>query len=80
MLKFDTQRAAYHDFYTAWEVDMLRIALAITKESTGWLRQHPELLARVQPVPGPVSQHEIDYAREDWHGPARIFTNTPPTV
>lgn len=60
-------RESRRGFYTAWEVDMLRIALALTKEGTGWLRQHPELLARVQPIPGLVSQNEIDYAREDWH-------------
>lgn len=66
-------RESRRGFYTAWEVDMLRIALAITKEGTGWLRQHPELLARVQPIPGLVSQNEIDYAREDWHGACEDF-------
>ncbi|NRP71515.1 hypothetical protein ILFOPFJJ_02402 [Ensifer psoraleae] len=66
-------RESRRGFYTAWEVDMLRIALAITKESTGWLRQHPELLARVQPIAGLVSQNEIDYAREDWHGACEDF-------
>lgn len=66
-------RESRRGFYTAWEVDMLRIALALTKEGTGWLRQHPELLARVQPIPGLVSQNEIDYAREDWHGACDDF-------
>ncbi|HCD85063.1 MAG TPA: hypothetical protein DEQ45_14755 [Agrobacterium sp.] len=66
-------RESRRGFFTAWEVDMLRIALAITKEDTGWLRQHPELLARVQPIPGLVSQNEIDYAREDWHGACEDF-------
>ena len=66
-------RESRRGFYTAWEVDMLRIALAITKEGTGWLRQHPELLARVQPILGLVSQNEIDYAREDWHGACEDF-------
>lgn len=60
-------------FFTAWEVDMLRIALAITKEETGWLRQHPELLARVQPIEGLVSQDQIDYANADWHAACDDF-------
>ncbi|MBY5482111.1 hypothetical protein HFO84_33025 [Rhizobium leguminosarum] len=66
-------RETRRGFYTAWEVDMLRIALAITKEDTGWLRQHPELLARVQPIAGLVSQNEIDYAHADWHGACDDF-------
>lgn len=60
-------------FFTAWEVDMLRIALSLTKEDTGWLRQHPELLARVQPINGLVSQNEIDFAKEDWHAACEKF-------
>ncbi|WP_395515525.1 hypothetical protein [Pseudorhizobium flavum] len=66
-------RESRRGFYTAWEVDMLRIALALTREGTGWLRQHPELLSRVQPVPGLVSQNEIDYAKDDWHGACDDF-------
>lgn len=60
-------------FYTTWEVDMLRIALALTRQDTGWLRQHPELLDGVRPVPGLVSQQEIDSARADWHGACDDF-------
>jgi hypothetical protein len=66
-------RESRRGFYTAWEVDMLRISLAITKEGTGWLRQHPELLTRVQPIAGLVSHNEIEYAREDWHGACEDF-------
>lgn len=66
-------RESRRGFYTSWEVDMLRIALAITKEGTGWLRQHPELLTRVHAIPGLVSQNEIDYAREDWQGACEDF-------
>jgi hypothetical protein len=60
-------------FYTAWEVDMLSIALALTRQETGWLRQHPELLKRVQPIPGLVSREEIVAATEDWHGACEAF-------
>ncbi|ENN89812.1 hypothetical protein RHSP_08544 [Rhizobium freirei PRF 81] len=66
-------RESRRGFYTTWEVDMLRIALAITKQDTGWLRQHPELLQRVQPISGLISQSEIDYARDDWHGACADF-------
>jgi hypothetical protein len=53
-------------FYTAWEVDMLRISLALTRKETGWLRQHPHLGSRVQPIEGLVSQADIDRACADW--------------
>lgn len=66
-------RESRRGFYTTWEVDMLRIALAITKQDTGWLRQHSELLQRVQPISGLVSQSEIDFARDDWHGACDDF-------
>ncbi|MGG6893773.1 hypothetical protein [Rhizobium sp. BR 315] len=66
-------RESRRGFYTTWEVDMLRIALAITKQDTGWLRQHPELLQRVQPIAGLISQSEIDYARDDWQGACDDF-------
>jgi hypothetical protein len=53
-------------FYTAWEVDMLRISLALTRKETGWMRQHPQLASRVSPIDGLVSQRDIDRARADW--------------
>lgn len=34
-------------FSTAWEVDMLRVSLALTRQETGWLRQTPTLGARL---------------------------------
>lgn len=52
-------------FYTAREVDMLRISLALTRRETGWLRQHPHLASRVRPIDGLVSQTDIDRARTD---------------
>lgn len=60
-------------FYTAWEVDMLSISLSLTRDKTGWLRQHPELAARVQPIGGLVSQEEIEDARNDWNGACERF-------
>ncbi|WP_311031509.1 hypothetical protein [Mesorhizobium koreense] len=54
-------------FYTAWEVDMLRIALALTRVETGWLRQHPELAEHLAPVPGLVSEDQIAAARTNWN-------------
>ncbi|CZT37827.1 hypothetical protein GA0004734_00047210 [Rhizobium sp. 9140] len=60
-------------FYTAWEVDMLSVALSLTREGTGWLRQHPELLQRVRAVPGLISQAEINDARSDWHAACERF-------
>lgn len=60
-------------FYTAWEIDMLRIALALTRQETGWLRQHGQLVHRVQPIPGLVSLEEIERAKADWHGACDAF-------
>lgn len=60
-------------FYTAWEADMLSISLALTREETGWLRQHPELIERVVPIPGLVSAEEIAFAKRDWHACCDAF-------
>ncbi|NTG32645.1 hypothetical protein G6K91_00055 [Agrobacterium rhizogenes] len=60
-------------FYTAWEADMLSIALSLTREETGWLRQHPELIERVVPIQGLVSASEIESAKRDWHASLDAF-------
>lgn len=60
-------------FYTAWEADMLSIALSLTREETGWLRQHPELIERVIPIEGLVSAEEIAFAKRDWHAYCDAF-------
>lgn len=53
-------------FYTSWEVDMLRISLALTRKETGWLRQHPNLIEKVHPIEGLISRNDIKRARQDW--------------
>ncbi|NUB04618.1 hypothetical protein FW320_00200 [Azospirillum sp. Vi22] len=53
-------------FYTTWEVDMLQVAAALTREKTGWLRQTPELAERLRPIRGLVSMQEIERAKADW--------------
>lgn len=60
-------------FYTAWEADMLSISLSLTREETGWIRQHPELIERVVPVNGLVTKEEITFARRDWHACCDAF-------
>ena len=60
-------------FYTAWEVDMLRISLALTRKETGWLRQHPHLALRVRPIGGLVSQADIDRACADWDDACDVY-------
>lgn len=60
-------------FYTAWEADMLSIALSLTREETGWIRQHPELIQRVVPIDGLVTEEEIAFARRDWHACCDAF-------
>ena len=53
-------------FFTRWECDMLRNAMALTRADTGWLRQHPELSERLVPVAGLISREEVDGARAGW--------------
>ncbi|WP_421950789.1 hypothetical protein [Pelagibacterium sp.] len=60
-------------FYTAWEVDMLRISLALTRRETGWLRQHPRLGSRLRPIEGLVTQADIDRACADWDDACDVY-------
>ncbi len=53
-------------FYTSWEAEMLRLGLALTRRGTGWLRQHPALAERLQPIPPLVSASDISEAQADW--------------
>jgi hypothetical protein len=53
-------------FYTKWEVDMLRLALALTRKEFGWLRQSPHLADRAGVLPGVVAWPEIEEARTNW--------------
>jgi hypothetical protein len=59
-------RETRRGFYTAWEVDMLRIALALTRAETGWLRQRPDLGAHLRAIPGLVPETQIMAAQHDW--------------
>ncbi len=53
-------------FYTAWEADMLRLAAALTRAETGWIRQTPQLATQLKPIPNLVSEQDIDVAISDW--------------
>ena len=53
-------------FFTRWECDMLRNAMALVRADTGWLRQHPELADRLVPIEGLISSDDIAAARADW--------------
>jgi hypothetical protein len=60
-------------FYTRWEVNMLQIAAALTREATGWLRQTPALSHRLKPIRDLVSADDIDRAKADWGGACAIL-------
>jgi hypothetical protein len=60
-------------FYTAWEVDMLRVALALTRIETGWMRQSPHLATRCRPIAGLVTDADIAAAAGDWHAACDTF-------
>lgn len=53
-------------FYTAWEIDMLSVANALTAPETGWLTQTPDLASALKPAPGLVSETDIAEAQSDW--------------
>ncbi|RAU22466.1 hypothetical protein CU669_07125 [Paramagnetospirillum kuznetsovii] len=53
-------------FYTKWEVDLLTIAAALTREETGWLRQMPRIGDHLREIEGLISRQDIDEARADW--------------
>ncbi len=59
-------REARRGFFTRWEVDMLRLASALTRKRTGWLRQMPQLADRLAPIAGLIGEVDIDTARQDW--------------
>ncbi|MBB3810583.1 hypothetical protein FHS81_002685 [Pseudochelatococcus contaminans] len=53
-------------FYTAWEVDMLRVAVTLTRVDTGWLRQNPQFAERIRPIPNLVTERDIATVRANW--------------
>ena len=53
-------------FYTAWEVDMLSVAVALSAASTGWMAQTPKLAERLRPLAGLVSREDVGEAQQDW--------------
>lgn len=53
-------------FYTAWEIDMLSVANALTSPETGWLTQSPALASGLEPIPGMVSESDIAEAQTNW--------------
>ena len=55
-------------FYTNWEVDMLRLALSMSRQETGWLRQNPSLIDGLEPILGLISAADIAAAKADWAG------------
>lgn len=59
-------REARRGFYTKWEVDMLRLAIALARKDVGWLRQSPDYGSRIVEVPGLISQRDTQSAVTDW--------------
>jgi len=54
-------------FYTSWEVDMMRVAAAVTRAETGWMRQSSSLVKRLNPIAGLVSAADVADAKANWH-------------
>ncbi|ETI58566.1 hypothetical protein C100_23195, partial [Sphingobium sp. C100] len=60
-------------FYTIWEVNMIQLALALSRADTGWLRQRPDLASRLKPIAGLLSSEDIDAAKADWNATCDAF-------
>lgn len=60
-------------FYTIWEVNMIQLGLALTRSETGWLRQRPDLAARLKPIAGLLSSQEIEAVKLNWEGACDAF-------
>ncbi|HYC68797.1 hypothetical protein [Brevundimonas sp.] len=55
-------------FYTAWELDMLMVAMSLVRKDSGWLRQTPAVVDGLVEIPNLVSRDDIKNARNDWAG------------
>lgn len=60
-------REARRGFYTSWEVNMLELGMAFSRRETGWIRQSEWIADGLTPIPGLVSQNDIEHARSDWN-------------
>jgi hypothetical protein len=53
-------------FYTTWEIDMLRVAAALTNKETGWITQTPSLALGLLPIKGLITSRDVALAQRDW--------------
>lgn len=53
-------------FYTAWEIDMLMVAMSLVRKDTGWIRQTPALGDRLVQVDGLVTTDQVSDIRANW--------------
>jgi hypothetical protein len=66
-------REARRGFFTVWEVDMLVLGASLTRRETGWLRQHPQIAARLTAVPASFRKKRLSASRRTgtrratWH-------------
>jgi len=61
-----TWRERKRGFYTMWECDMLVLGSALTRKDTGWLRQSPYVGQHLEPIPGLITQDDINRAQANW--------------
>lgn len=45
----------------------------MARADTGWIRQTPALADRLRPIPGLLSEHDIEVARPDWDAACETF-------
>jgi len=60
-------------FYTTWEIDMLRVAAALTNKETGWITQTPALARGLVPIKGLVSSRDVAQVQRNWLASCEII-------
>jgi hypothetical protein len=63
---FLSWREKRRGFLTLFERQMIQEMMALTREETGWIRQHPALAAKLQPIGRLVTQADITRVRKNW--------------
>jgi hypothetical protein len=53
-------------FFTQSEISVLYEVKSLTRNPTGWVRQHPELSRQIRPIPRVLSATDVQHARRNW--------------
>lgn len=52
--------------YTQYEAILIFMVGGLFQKDVGWLRQRPDLISHLKPIPGFIDSHFIERAKNDW--------------